>query len=91
MRFNSAEIERRTHSVEFIKAKASLDAFEYIRLMRKKSPESLTLGPNGKLILNMIEGGKIFDDASKKLNFSLEEKEQYVADLETAVMRILGK
>ena len=65
MRFNSAEIERRTHSVEFIKAKASLDAFDYVKLMRKKSPESLTLGPDGKLVLNMIEGRKIFSDASK--------------------------
>ena len=90
MRFNSTAIERRTHSGEFIKAQASLDAFDYVKLMRKKSPESLALEPDGNLVLNMVEGGKIFSDAGKKLK-TPEEMQEYVEDLETAVRRILGK
>jgi len=31
------------------------DGFDYVELMRKKSPESLTPGPDGKLVLNMID------------------------------------
>ena len=90
MRFNSTAIERRTHSGEFIKAKAELDAFEYIRLMRKKSPESLELEPDGKLIIDTVAGRKIFEEVRKKLK-TPEEMQEYVINLETAVRRILGK
>ena len=91
MRFSPIETERRTRNAEFIKAQASLDAFDYIILMKEKSPESLVLEPDGRLFLNMIDGRKIFDGARKNLNLTPEEAQEYAADMETAVRRILGK
>ncbi|MEK7080974.1 MAG: hypothetical protein AAB902_01080 [Patescibacteria group bacterium] len=75
----------------FIEARAKLDAYTYIELMKKKSPESLEFQPNGEVIINIAEGKKIFDYARKMYNLNSQEIIGYTINLADAVKQILLK
>ncbi|MFA5791764.1 MAG: hypothetical protein WC884_01870 [Candidatus Paceibacterota bacterium] len=72
-----------------IRARAKLDAFDYINLMRKKSPKSLELQADDEVIINMIEGKEVFDRAKKIYNLNSQETMKYVIELGDAVKQIL--
>ena len=73
----------------FIEARAKLDAYTYINLMREKSPESLELQPDGEVTIKMVEGREILDYARKKYNLTPQEMMKYSIDLGVAVKEIL--
>jgi len=66
-----------------------LDAFEYINLMRKKSPESLEFQPNGEVIINAVESEIILENAKRALNLTPEEIIEYLINLAIAVKQNL--
>jgi hypothetical protein len=80
-----------TNREKLIKAQASLDAYEYINLMRKKSPESLEFDSSGELVLNVSDGKKIFKSAEVRISLTMEEKMKYFENLLDAVKKILPK
>ena len=74
---------------ELIKARASLDALEYISLMRRKSPESLNPGPNGRLVINAVDGESILEKAREYLNLDVEGMLIYFGELAIAIENFL--
>ena len=86
-KFDPKNIE--TDREKLIKARATLDAFEYINLMREKLPEKLEFQPDGEVMIDTIEGGIILGDARKALDLTPEEMMKYFVDLGTEVKEIL--
>ncbi len=74
---------------DLIKGNAFFDASEYVRLMQQKSRESLVLEEGGGLAINTIEGGKIIENARKKLSLSNDELILYLSFLEDRVKELI--
>ncbi|OGI59597.1 hypothetical protein A3F19_03440 [Candidatus Nomurabacteria bacterium RIFCSPHIGHO2_12_FULL_37_29] len=68
-----------------IKVRAHSDAFDYVQLMRRKSPKSLEPGEDGRLIINAVEGESILEKARADLNLNVVEIMLYLENLATAV------
>lgn len=74
---------------DLIKANAFFDASEYVRLMQQKSRESLILEEGGGLVINTMEGGKIINNARKKLSLSSGELVLYLSFLGDKVKELI--
>ncbi|OGI64962.1 hypothetical protein A3A95_02305 [Candidatus Nomurabacteria bacterium RIFCSPLOWO2_01_FULL_39_18] len=82
---------KETQRDKVIKARATLDAFDYVALMRIKSPQNLKLERDGTLSINakMDEGGPIFDRAREALHMDSNEMRVYILFLASAVKEVL--
>lgn len=72
----------------FIKARAELDAGDYIRLMEKRS-KSFEFQPSGEVILNAEESEEILSHAKRMYNLNVKEIARYFVSLADAVKQIL--
>jgi len=77
-------------SQELIQARATLDAFEYIKLMKIKSPDSLKLNEKNDIEINLIEGNDLVEKSCSFLNLTTPEgKLLYIIMLADAVKKKL--
>ena len=70
----------------FLKARAELDAGDYIRLMEKRS-KSFEFQPSGEVILSVEESEEVL--ANSMCNLNAKEIPEYLINLAIAVKQIL--